>query len=305
MLIDSTEIAQENAFAMDLSQKGKRVLYPIHTAREEKPLSPKRKLLYEIIFEAETPMGQAFDVALLIAILLSVLAVLLESVAKIQEEYGTWLYGIEWFFTLLFTLEYGLRLSSVMRPHRYALSFFGIIDLLAIIPTFLSFFFVGAQSLLVIRVLRLLRLFRVFKLTRYMGEARFLVAALKASRYKITVFLLTVTSVVVIMGALMYLIEGPASGFTSIPRGIYWSIVTMTTVGYGDIAPQSIVGQTLAAVLMIMGYGIIAVPTGIVTVELAQTARNVTVASCRACGFNESDSKARFCRLCGKEYLPQ
>ena len=170
---------------MDLSKAGKPVLSTFHTAKEEKPLTPRRKRLYEVIFEADTPWGQGFDIAPLVAILLSVLAVLLESVAEIQEKYGTWLYGVEWFFTLLFTVEYGLRLSSVMRPHRYALSFFGIIDLLAVVPTYFSLLFSGAQTLLVIRVLRLLRLFRVFKLTRYMGEARFLVTALKASRYKI------------------------------------------------------------------------------------------------------------------------
>ena len=284
---------------MDQGNRSKPVLSPIHTAREEKPLTPRRKLLYEIIFEADTPMGKAFDVALLVAILLSVLAVLLESVAEIREDYGNWLYGIEWFFTLLFTIEYGLRLTSVMRPHRYALSFFGIIDLLAVIPTYLSLFVVGAQSLLVIRVFRLLRLFRVFKLTRYMGEARFLVAALKASRYKITVFLMTVTSVVVIMGATMHLVEGPESGFTSIPRGIYWAIVTMTTVGYGDIAPQSVLGQALAAALMIMGYGIIAVPTGIVTVEPAQVTKNIQMVACHGCGLKAHLQDAKYCRHCG------
>jgi voltage-gated potassium channel len=274
---------------------------PFHTAREERPLSPRRRRLFEIIFEAETPAGQTFDVALLVAILLSVLAVLLESVAEIREDYGAWLYAAEWFFTLLFTIEYILRLISVMRPHRYALSFFGIIDLLAVLPTYFSLIFSGVQTLLVIRILRLLRLFRVFKLTRYMGEARFLVAALRASHYKISVFLLTVASIVVIMGSIMYLVEGPESGFTSIPRGIYWAIVTMTTVGYGDIAPQSPIGQAFAATLMIIGYSIIAVPTGIVTVELAQVTKTIQMTPCPGCGLKAPLQDARFCRHCGSK----
>jgi len=286
---------------MDSIKKPKPVLKPFRTAVEERPLTPKRQRLYEIIFEAETPAGQAFDIALLIAILLSVAAVLLESVTEIRDNYGSWLYAAEWLFTLLFTVEYILRLSSVMRPLRYALSFFGIIDLLAIIPTYFSLIFSGAQTLLVIRVLRLLRLFRVFKLTRYMGEARFLVSALRASHYKISVFLLTMASIVVIMGALMYLVEGPESGFTSIPRGIYWAIVTMTTVGYGDIAPQSPLGQACAATLMIIGYSIIAVPTGIVTVELAQVSKTIQMVPCPACGLKAHLQDAKFCRHCGSK----
>ena len=286
---------------MNRGRKAIPVLKPFQTAREEKPLTPRRQHLYEVIFEAETPAGQAFDIALLVAILLSVLAVLLESVAEIRENYGFWLYGAEWFFTIVFTVEYILRLSSVMRPHRYALSFFGIIDLLAILPTYFSLIFSGAQTLLVIRVFRLLRLFRVFKLTRYMGEARFLVAALRASQYKISVFLLTIASIVVIMGALMYLVEGPEHGFTSIPRGIYWAIVTMTTVGYGDIAPQSPLGQAFAATLMIIGYSIIAVPTGIVTVELAQLSKSIQMVPCPGCGLKAHLQDARYCRHCGSK----
>jgi voltage-gated potassium channel len=286
---------------MDQGRIVRPVFKPFQTTREEKPLTPKRQRLYEIIFEAETPAGQAFDIALLLAILLSVLAVLLESVVEIRDDYGYWLYGAEWFFTLLFTAEYILRLSSVMRPLRYAFSFFGIIDLLAIVPTFVSLVFSGAQTLLVIRILRLLRLFRVFKLTRYMGEARFLVAALRASHYKVSVFLLTVASIVVIMGALMYLVEGPEHGFTSIPRGIYWAIVTMTTVGYGDIAPQSPLGQTFAATLMIIGYSIIAVPTGIVTVELAQVSKAIQLVPCPGCGLKAHLQDARYCHHCGSK----
>jgi voltage-gated potassium channel len=245
-------------------------------------------------------LGKAFDVALLVAIILSVLAVMLESVSTIRGEYGGLLYGVEWFFTVLFTIEYILRLISVLRPYRYALSFFGVIDLLAVLPTYLSLFLTGAQMLLVIRILRLLRLFRIFKLTRYLGEAQQLRAALRASRYKISVFLLAVLSIVVVVGALMYLIEGPERGFTSIPRSVYWAIVTMTTVGYGDIAPSSILGQTVAAILMILGYGIIAVPTGIVSVSLAQASRSTTDhRCCPGCGVEGHEDIANFCRNCG------
>jgi voltage-gated potassium channel len=273
-----------------------------HSAKEERPGESWRSTFYEVIFEADTPAGQAFDVALLVAILLSVLAVLLESVASIGQRYGSWLYGVEWVFTILFSVEYLLRLLSVLRPLKYALSFFGLVDLLAVVPTYLSLVFTGAQTLLVIRVFRLLRLFRIFKLTRYLGEARSLSRALTASRYKITVFLGTVMAVVVIVGAMMYLIEGPERGFTSIPRAIYWAIVTMTTVGYGDIAPQTFLGQALAATLMILGYGIIAVPTGIVSVELAQVRRDQSP-RCRLCIEGKHDEDARFCKWCGSLIL--
>ena len=262
-----------------------------------------RARLHEIIFESDTPAGKLFDVILLVAILLSVLAAILESVAGVRNRYGTFLYGLEWFFTILFTIEYLFRLGCVLRPSRYATSFFGIVDLMAIFPTYLSFFVVGTQSLLVIRILRLLRLFRVFKLGRYLGEARQLVDALKASRAKITVFLLTVLSVVIIMGALMYLVEGPENGFTSIPRGIYWAIVTMTTVGYGDIAPQTIVGQALAAIIMVLGYGIIAVPTGIFSANMIKVSRraghSVTTQVCPSCLAEGHEEDAVFCKFCG------
>ncbi len=271
-----------------------------HSVREERPLSPGRSRIYEIIFEAETPAGKAFDVALLGAIVLSVVAVMLESVAEIRTEYGSILYGIEWLFTILFSVEYLFRLASVRRPIRYGLSFFGIIDLLAVLPTYLSVTFSGAQTLLVIRVFRLLRIFRVFKLTRFIGEAHLLREALRASQYKITVFIVTVLSVVVTVGATMYLVEGPTSGFTSIPRAIYWAIVTMTTVGYGDIAPQTVPGQTIAALLMILGYGIIAVPTGIVTAELTQAyRRQQSQEDCPGCGRQGHDEDAQFCMICG------
>ncbi len=259
-----------------------------------------RERLHEVIFEAETPAGKAFDVALLVCIVASVVTVLLESVASIRAQHGAILRTLEWGFTILFTVEYGLRLVSVRRPLGYALSFFGLVDLLAIVPTYLSVFFAGAQSLIVIRALRLLRIFRVMKLAHFVGEARMLRAALHASLRKITVFLGTVLAIVLIVGALMYLVEGEASGFSSIPQGMYWAIVTLTTVGYGDIAPQTIAGKLLASVVMILGYGIIAVPTGIVTVELAQASRApVSTEACPDCGAGGHDSDAVFCKFCG------
>jgi len=275
------------------------LIEPYSTLREERPGGGLRRWLYEVIFEADTPAGKAFDVVLLGAILLSVLAVMLESVATVRQVHGRLLYTVEWAFTILFTIEYAMRLVSVRHPHRYALSFFGVVDLLAVVPTYLSMIFAGAQTLLVLRILRLLRLFRIFKLTRYVGEARQLRAALRASRYKIAVFLLAVFSVVVIVGSLMYLIEGPERGFTSIPRGVYWAIVTMTTVGYGDIAPQTVLGQTVAAILMIMGYAIIAVPTGILSVEIAQARENIPLLTCPGCGHEEHAEDAVYCRRCG------
>lgn len=256
--------------------------------------------MHEVIFEADTPAGKAFDVALLVAIVLSVMAVSLESVAPVRAAFGRELRVAEWVFTVLFTVEYILRLICVGRPIRYAASFFGVVDLLAILPTYLSLFIPGSQSLLVIRALRLLRVFRVFKLAHLVSQAEILMTALRASRGKITVFLGTVMTVVMIVGAAMYLIEGEANGFTSIPRSVYWAIVTMTTVGYGDIAPQTVPGQVLAAVLMVLGYGVIAVPTGIVSVELASAERHhVTTQSCPECAAEGHDHDARFCKICG------
>lgn len=262
-----------------------------------------RSWLHEVIFEADTPLGKAFDVVLLWAIILSVAAVSLESVQSIREQYGAVLVGIEWFFTILFTIEYLLRVICVRRPLVYIRSFYGIVDLLAILPTYVSLFVVGAQTLIVIRALRLLRVFRVFKLARYVGEASVLMRALRASRPKITVFLVAVLSVVLIVGSLMYLIEGgqPGSGFTSIPKSVYWTIVTMTTVGYGDIAPQTVPGQVLASAVMIVGYGIIAVPTGIVTAEIAVARREVTTQRCRNCGAEGHDPDAKHCKHCGEK----
>ncbi len=259
-----------------------------------------RSRLYEIIFEADTPAGKAFDIALLVLIILSVVAVMLESTASVATRYGPWLRSFEWVVTILFTIEYLLRLYCVGRPARYARSFFGIVDLLAILPTYLSLIIPGAQSLLVIRALRLLRVFRVLKLAHFVGEASELRAALRASARKIIVFLGAVLTIVVIVGSMMYLIEGEANGFTSIPVAIYWAIVTMTTVGYGDIAPQTAIGKVLASAIMIMGYGIIAVPTGIVSVELAGVRKQrVTTQACPECGAEGHDTDAVHCKYCG------
>jgi voltage-gated potassium channel len=260
-----------------------------------------RSRLHEIIFEADTPAGKAFDVALLILIILSVIAVMLESTSTIAARYGTWLRAFEWVVTIIFTIEYLLRLYSAGNPLRYARSFFGIVDLLAILPSYLSIFIPGAQSLLVIRALRLLRVFRVLKLAHFVGEASELRAALRASARKIIVFIGAVLTIVVIVGSMMYLIEGESNGFTSIPVSIYWAIVTMTTVGYGDIAPQTPLGKILASVIMIMGYGIIAVPTGIVSVELAGvTRKKITTQACPQCGAEGHDTDAVHCKYCGE-----
>lgn len=260
--------------------------------------------LHSIIFEAETPAGKLFDVLLIISILASVLVVMLDSVSVINIKYDQNLAFFEWFFTILFTIEYILRLNCVGRPLSYATSFYGIIDLMAIIPTYLSVFIPGTEFLLAIRVLRILRIFRVLKLVQYISEATLLMKALSASRRKITVFMFTVLTLVVILGSLMYLIEGAESGFTSIPKSIYWAIVTLTTVGYGNIAPQTNLGQLLAAFIMILGYSIIAVPTGIVTVELSQAASPLNTKptrSCHECSAEGHDDDAVYCKYCSSK----
>lgn len=265
--------------------------------------TPWRDHLHEIIFEADTPKGKAFDVGLMICIVLSVVAVVLESVAGLRARFGIYLRTMEWVFTLLFTAEYLLRLVSIRRPLAYAGSFFGIVDLLAILPTYLSLVVTGTQSLLVIRALRLLRVFRVLKLVHFVGEAQQLTQALWASVRKITVFLGVVLSMVLVLGAMMYLIEGEANGFTSIPQSMYWAIVTLTTVGYGDIAPQTIPGKLLASTVMILGYGVLAVPTGIVTVELANVRKRVvTTRTCRGCAAEGHDTDAKYCKYCGERF---
>jgi len=265
------------------------------------PPASRRARAYHVIFETESVWGHVFDVALILAILASVAVVMLDSVAGIRAQHGPLLHALEWAFTLLFTVEYVARLWSVSSPRAYALSFFGLIDLLAVIPTYLSLVAPGGQFLAVIRVLRVMRVFRVLKMAQFVGEASVLGDALRASRYKISVFLVAVLTVVIIVGSLMYLVEGAAAGFTSIPVGVYWAIVTLTTVGFGDITPLTPLGQTLASFVMILGYGVIAVPTGIVTSELtAQAHRSQRGARvCPACGCEETDPAASFCRRCG------
>ncbi len=272
----------------------------MNNTKKESTRHPWKAVLHEVIFEADTTAGKLFDIILIAAILISVLAVMLDSVGAIHEKYGPALNVIEWVMTVLFTIEYVLRFSCVGRPMRYATSFFGIVDLLAILPTYLSLLLPGSQYMLVIRILRVLRIFRVFKLAQYLGEAKLLTQALKASGRKIIVFIVTVLSLVVIFGSLMYLIEGTENGFTSIPRSVYWAIVTLTTVGYGDISPATNLGQALASVIMIMGYGIIAVPTGIVTAELTRAAdKKITTQACPECSAEGHDADAAFCKYCG------
>lgn len=257
----------------------------------------------EIIFGHHTKEGKAFDIILLWAILLSILAVILESVSEIRLKYGIILTALEWIFTILFTIEYILRIIISKRPLKYIISFYGIVDLLSTIPTYLAMFFVGPQFLATIRIFRLLRVFRILKLTRYMGESRSLGQALLASRAKIIIFMGVILSTTVLIGTIMYIIEGayPNTEFTSIPRSIYWAIVTITTVGYGDIAPMTAFGQFLSAVLMILGYAIIAVPTGIVTNEMAK--QNPDKKDCPRCGHLRNDGDARYCKMCGEKII--
>lgn len=264
------------------------------------PESSWKEKLYLIIFQADTRGGKLFDIILLWAIILSVLAVFLETIPSVRESFGKELIIIEWIFTILFTIEYIFRLISVKKRMKYAVSFFGIVDFLAIVPTYLSLFVTGSQYFLVIRILRLLRVFRIFKLTHFLSQAYILRNALKASREKIAVFLLTVVSLIVIIGALMYVIEGPQNGYTSIPVSMYWAIVTLTTVGYGDISPQTPVGQFLASVVMIIGYAIIAVPTGIVTVELTEASKRIKDnRTCPNCLKEGHEKDASHCKYCG------
>ncbi len=263
-----------------------------------------RTRLYDIIFEADTPAGKNFDILLIASIMLSVFVVMMDSVNSFRGNYGDLLHDIEWFFTIIFTIEYALRLICVRDRVKYATSVFGIVDLVAIVPTYLSLILPGSQFLLVVRILRVLRIFRILKLVKYLNEAELLIRALKASSRKITVFLFTVLTLVVILGSLMYLIEGEENGFTSIPISIFWAIVTLTTVGFGDIVPQTSLGRALASVVMIIGYSIIAVPTGIVTAEISYASmeeRNKRrfVIVCDGCGNADNDADARFCKHCG------
>jgi voltage-gated potassium channel len=266
--------------------------------------APWRDVWYEIIFGHETFAGRLFDLVLMASILLSVLTVVLESVASIRESYGLFLQIAEWGFTALFTIEYITRLTVAKNPRHYARSFFGIVDLLAIAPVYLSVLFGTAHAFSVVRSLRLLRIFRILKLSEYLGEATIMRIALAESVRKITVFLVAVLTIVVIAGALMYQIEGEEHGFTSIPAGMYWAVVTVTTVGYGDIAPKTVLGRMVASVLMIVGYGIIAVPTGIVSYELARASSAAPSPPCPECSLRVHDRDARYCKRCGTHLPP-
>jgi voltage-gated potassium channel len=260
-----------------------------------------RARLHEIVFESETRAGRAFDLGLLVAILGSLAIVTLESIPDVRERHGAALRIAELAFTVLFTVEYALRLASVERPLRYARSFYGVVDLLAILPTWASLLFPGAQSLIVIRTLRLLRVFRILKLARFVAEAELLLTAVSQSLNKIVIFVGFVLTMVAIMGALMYVIEGPEHGFDSVLHGMYWAVVTMTTVGFGDITPKTGLGRFVASVLMLIGYGVLAVPTGIFSAELISLsrARPVTTEACPACSSYGHDADARHCKYCG------
>lgn len=263
-----------------------------------------RDRMHEIIFEADTPTGKFFDIALLVLIVLSVIVVMMESSDGWPEGWSEVFIVLEWVFTLIFTIEYVLRLWVTIRPMKYVLSFYGIVDLLAILPTYLSIFFAGSQTIAVIRALRLLRVFRIFKLGKYLSEGDQLRRAMVASRNKIMVFLFVVTILVILIGSLMYLIEGGSNkGFSSIPKAVYWAIVTLTTVGYGDITPSTNIGQFLSAIVMIVGYAIIAVPTGIVTNEMLQAGKKTSTRTntqvCRFCAQEGHDDDAVYCKHCG------
>ena len=262
-----------------------------------------RSRLQEIIFESNTTAGKAFDICLLISILASMAVVMLDSVSSFHLRYAKIFFILEWAFTILFTIEYILRLISVKRPLLYVFSFLGLVDLLAIIPMYLSIFLVGAQSLLVLRALRFIRIFRIFKLTHFLSEMSFLGAALRSGAKKISIFMLVVLAIVMILGSIMYLVESDENGFTSIPESIYWAIVTITTVGYGDMTPVTATGKFIASVIMLLGYSIIAVPTGILTTEIALMSRETKRVheACPGCGKEGHEDNAVFCKFCGEK----
>ncbi len=266
--------------------------------KQQKNKDWKNKL-HEIIYEADTPAGKLFDIVLLIAIVASIILVMLESVDSIHTKYDAFLDISEWIITILFTIEYFARIISIKRPSRYIFSFYGIIDLLSTLPKYLAIIFTGTHSLVALRALRLLRVFRILKLARFIGESNNFIRALKASRAKIGVFLFFVLILCIILGTVMYLIEGGDNGFTSIPRSVYWAIVTLTTVGYGDIAPHTPFGQFVASIIMILGYGIIAVPTGIVTSEMTKASIDTNTQSCPNCLHDGHKDDAEFCYNCG------
>ena len=260
-----------------------------------------RTSLHDTIYESNTTAGKVFDVTLLLLIIFSIIVVMLDSMRIYNQQYATLFHVLEWTFTILFTIEYILRLISIKKPWLYVFSFLGIIDLLAIIPSYLSIFFLGAQSLLVLRALRFLRIFRIFKLTHFLTEIQFLKIAILGSLKKISIFMLVVLSLVIILGSIMYLVEKGRNGFNSIPESIYWAIVTITTVGYGDISPVTPLGKFIASVIMLIGYGIIAVPTGIITTEMALAVRRRKPGqeTCPGCGREGHDHDAVFCKYCG------
>ncbi|MBN2597330.1 MAG: ion transporter [Marinifilaceae bacterium] len=265
-------------------------------------MSTIKDRLYEIIFEADTKPGKIFDIALLVIIILSILLVVLESVPSIERDYHDVLKLSEWLITAIFSLEYMLRIWIVQKPKAYIFSFYGIIDLLSVLPSYLGLIVIGTHGFMVIRALRLLRIFRILKLNRYIKEGAIIVRALRQSRIKISVFLFAVLTMVIIIGTIMYLIEGGENGFTSIPRGIYWAVVTLTTVGYGDISPSTSLGQFFASFVMIIGYAIIAVPTGIVTAELSkQTSKAASTQVCPNCLADNHSEDALYCNQCGKK----
>ena len=266
-----------------------------------KPETGLRRRLYTIIFEADTTAGRRFDIALVVIILLSIAVVIAESVPSIGRRYGPTANLLEWGFTLLFSAEYIARLLCVRHPLRYATSFFGIIDLLSVVPTYFALLMPDAAVFLDIRILRLLRIFRIFKLTVYVAEYTMLARALRASRHKILVFLSAVLMAVLILGTVMYVVEGPDNGYTSIPVSMYWAIVTMTTVGYGDVVPQTALGKLIASFMMLLGWGILAVPTGIVTAEMTsmRMGRRPTTRTCPACHSEGHEPEAKYCSDCG------
>ena len=267
-----------------------------------KPQRKWQQKLHEIIYEADTPAGKLFDVILLIVIIASIVFVMLESVKSIDNKYHNFLNISEWVITILFTIEYIARIVSVKKPLKYITSFYGIIDLLSTIPKYLSILFVGSHHLVALRALRLLRVFRILKLARYIGESNNLIIALKASRVRIAVFISFIIILCTILGTIMYLIEDDASGFTSIPESVYWAIVTLTTVGYGDIAPITPFGQFIASLVMILGYAIIVIPTGIITSELVKDSMKsvqTNTQSCPSCSVEKHRDNAEFCYKCG------
>jgi len=260
--------------------------------------------LHRIIFEADTKAGKIFDLTLIVSIVISVVVVLVGSIAEVHIRYQRELLLIEWFFTLLFSLEYLLRIYSVKRKWGYLLSFFGIIDLLSILPTYIALFLPGTHVLLIIRVMRVLRIFRILKLIKFIDESNRLLEALAESKRKIFVFLFFILTLITILGSFMYIIEGEENGFTSIPKSIYWAIVTMTTVGYGDISPQTALGQTLASFIMILGYATIALPTGLVTAHLHARKRiSLNTHVCDSCSFDRHDDDAKYCKICGEKIV--